>query len=437
MKAFIAHLFTLLSFSSMVFAQNGLLHSGPMPGFSGKNRVLIWLQTKEPATAYIKYWISKNADSYLQSPEITSDKVSGNTFHFNIQNLKSGEKYQYEVYINNIKQEFEEPLFFRTQPDSAVGGEFSFATGSCAYTKEPETDSEEYRGIYHIYNSIAALKPDFMLWLGDNIYFENSDITSREGMLHRYTFSRGNPYLQKLLRTSHHYAIWDDHDYGPNDADSSFKNKAISNEMFNLFWCNNDLRRFNRNNSIANVFSWNDADFFLLDDRTFRAPAKNARANKQLLGKEQINWLIKELKRSNAIFKFISMGGQILNPDKVSENYSKYKKEWKYLLSELDKSGVGGILLLTGDRHFSEVTMMTRDGKYPLYELTCSPLTSSVTKKEVGKNKLRVNGSLITERNFSIITIGSEGEKRFVKMTIYSNSGKPLWEKRINKSEIY
>lgn len=81
--------------------------------------------------------------------------------------------------------------------------------------------------------------------------------------------------------------------------------------------------------------------------------------------------------------------------------------------------------------------MMARDGKYPLYELTCSPLTSSVAKKEVGNNKLRVNGSLITERNFSIITIGSEGEKRFVKMTIYSNSGKPLWEKRINKSEIY
>ncbi|GAL82889.1 phosphodiesterase [Sporocytophaga myxococcoides] len=438
MKAFIANLFILLlSLSSMVFAQNGLLHSGPMPGFSGKNHVLIWLQTKEPATAYLKYWISKNTAGYLLSPEIVSDKESGNTFHFDIRNLKSGERYQYEVYINNIRQELEEPLYFRTQFDSAVSEEFSFATGSCAYTKEPDTESEEYRGIYNIYNSIADLKPDFMLWLGDNVYFENTDIASKQGMLHRYTFSRGNPYLQKLLRTSHHYAIWDDHDFGPNDADSSFKNKAISNEMFNLFWCNNDLTRFNRNNSIANIFSWNDADFFLLDDRTFRAPAKSARANKQLLGKEQIEWLIKELKGSKASFKFIAMGGQMLNPDKVFENYSRYKKEWKYFLSELDKSGVGGVILLTGDRHFSEVTMMPRENNYPLYELTSSPLTSSIAKREMGHNKLRIEGSLTAERNFSIITIGGEGEKRFVNMISYSNSGKPLWERKIYKSEIY
>lgn len=437
MKVLIVHLLIALSFSRIVFAQNGLLHSGPMPGFSGKDRVLIWLQTKEPANAHIKYWLEKNVDGYLLSPEIISDKENGNTFHFDIQNLKPGKIYQYEVYINNIKQEFAEPLFFRTQADSAVGREFSFATGSCAYTKEPATESEEYKNIYNIYNSIAARKPDFMLWLGDNVYFENTDVTSREGMMYRYTFSRGNPYLQNLLRTSHHYAIWDDHDFGPNDSDSSFKNKAISNELFKLFWCNSDGTRFNKNNSIANVFSWDDVDFFLLDDRTFRAPAKNARANKQLLGKEQITWLIAELKKSNATFKFIAMGGQILNSHKVFENYSRYKKEWKHLLSELDNCGVGGILLLTGDRHFSEATVMSRENKYSLIELTCSPLTSGVPRSEFGHNKYRVNGSLISERNFSIITIGGTGENRFVKMTIYSNNGKPLWEKRINRSEIY
>ncbi|MBO9699366.1 MAG: alkaline phosphatase family protein [Sporocytophaga sp.] len=437
MKVFIVHLLLILSFSPIAFAQNGLLHSGPMPGFSGKDRVNVWLQTNEPAKAKIKYWIPYDENDIYSSPEILSDAEHGNTFHFAISNLKPGKIYQYEVYINDIKQEFKEPLFFRTQPDATAGKEFSFATGSCAYTKEIDTASDEDKSIYKVYTSIAALKPDFMLWLGDNVYFENADVTSRRGMLHRYTFSRGNTYLQNLLRTSHHYAIWDDHDFGPNDADSSFNNKAYSNEIFRLFWCNNNLTEFPKRNSIANIFSWNDVDFFLLDNRTFRAPAKNARANKQLLGKEQINWLIKELKRSNATFKFIAMGGQILNPDKVFENYSRYKKEWKYLLSELDKSGVGGIMLLTGDRHFSEATMMPRKNSYPLFELTCSPLTSSVLKKELGHNNLRVEGSLIRERNFSIITIGGEGEKRFVNMIIYSNSGKPLWEKKIYKSEIY
>jgi alkaline phosphatase D len=437
MRVCILLLFTLIAFSLTGFAQNSLLYSGPMPGYSDKDQVSIWLQTKEPAQVRLKYWPDGEENNYQSSLDAVSNPAGGNTCRIDLHHLKAGKRYRYEVYINSIRQELEVPLYFQTQPDSAFEGEFSFATGSCAYTKESGSISEEDKSTYQIYTAIAALKPDFMLWLGDNVYFENADVTTRAGMLHRYSHSRGNPYLQHLLRSAHHFAIWDDHDFGPNDADSSFVNKAYSYEMFRSFWCNNDQKAFCKDKSIAHQFSWKDADFFLLDDRTYRAPARYSRANKQLLGKEQINWLISELKNSKATFKFIAMGGQVLNPDKVSENYSRYKKEYHYLLTQLEQCKVGGIILLTGDRHFSEVSMLRRKNNYPLYEVTCSPLTSSVQEKKYGRNKLRVTGSLITERNFSIVSVGGKGEGRYVTITLYNNSGKPLWEKKILKSEVY
>ena len=49
----------------------------------------------------------------------------------------------------------------------------SFAIGSCSYVNEPEFDrpGKPYGSNFEIFNSINNKNPDFMLWLGDNMYF--------------------------------------------------------------------------------------------------------------------------------------------------------------------------------------------------------------------------------------------------------------------------
>ena len=97
--------------------------------------------------------------------------------------------------------------------------DFRFVIGSCAYINDPPYDrpGEPYGGEYEIFEQIAAQRPDFMIWLGDNVYLREPDWNSEAGILYRYTHTRSLPQLQKLLRICPHYAIWDDHDFGPND----------------------------------------------------------------------------------------------------------------------------------------------------------------------------------------------------------------------------
>ena len=151
-----------------------------------------------------------------------------------------GKKYKYEVYINNYKIERNYAMEFQTQelwkwrtdpPD------VKFIIGSCSYINEPEFDrpGKPYGSNFEIFNSINKKNPDFMLWLGDNTYLREPDWNSRTGFIKRYSHTRAFPELQPLLASTHHYATWDDHDYGPNNSDGSFWLKETASEIFKLF----------------------------------------------------------------------------------------------------------------------------------------------------------------------------------------------------------
>ena len=82
------------------------------------------------------------------------------------------------------------------------------------------------------------MKPDLMIWVGDNLYFQDSDELDPAAMAMRYRRQRTFAPLQKLLTAAPHLAIWDDHDYGPNDADMSYVMKGESLQLFRRYWAN-------------------------------------------------------------------------------------------------------------------------------------------------------------------------------------------------------
>ena len=112
--------------------------------------------------------------------------------------------------------------------------------GSGAYFNEARYDrsGNPYGDGYEIYSNMAKAGADFMIWLGDNIYLREPDWNSWSGIIHRYTHDRAIPELQEFLASTHHYAIWDDHDYGPNNSDRGYWNKNQTMEAFKIFWAN-------------------------------------------------------------------------------------------------------------------------------------------------------------------------------------------------------
>jgi alkaline phosphatase D len=434
-------LFVFFCFQPL-FAQKNLLQSGPMLGYSTMREVLLWVQTTETATVYFEYWNKNQSTKRYKTDSYQTKKSEAFVAKIAVDGLEPSMRYEYELFINGKRIIRNYPLTFQTQQLWQYRKDpppFKFAFGSCAYVNEEQYDrpGKPYGAGYEIFTSIYEKKPDFMVWGGDNIYLREPDFDSRAGILYRHTHTRSLPELQPLWASVHHYATWDDHDFGPNDADRSYAFKDISAEAFKLFWGNPNYGAGTDGKGISGTFVWADAQFFLLDDRYFKTPNNNQVLDRTYFGEKQLNWLVDALTYSEATFKFIITGGQVINPAKVYENYSNYPEERERLLSLIRKAEIKGVFFLSGDRHHTELSMLKENEKvYPIYDLTVSPLTSGVGNPEKELNTARVPSTLVTERNFSTLEILGESKNRKLVISIFDKTGKQLWQKEILANDL-
>ncbi len=216
-----------------------------------------------------------------------------------------------------------------------------------------------------------------MLWGGDNLYFQQQDELDPAAMAMRYQRQRTYPPLQKLLTSAPHLAIWDDHDYGPNDADMSYGMKGDSLQLFRRYWTNPSYGL----PDVPGIFGrarWGDVDIFLLDDRWYRSAnrAKDG-PEKTMFGAKQMAWLRNALIHSQAPIKLVVDGSRMSNRANRFEGWNHFATEQRAFADWLQAQRIDGVVFLSGDRHFGEVLKdETPQGTYPLYEFTSSPLTS-------------------------------------------------------------
>jgi alkaline phosphatase D len=131
------------------------------------------------------------------------------------------------------------------------------------------------------------------------------------------------------------------------------------------------------------------------------------------------------------------LGGQVLNPAQVKENYSNFGRERDSVFNLIRKENIKGIVFLSGDRHFSELTKMERPGTYPFYDFTISPFTSGIHKgAEKEANTMRVPGTLVQQQNFAVGKVTGKGDDRTLTVTVYDLDGKELWNQSITAKEL-
>ena len=431
-------LFSLMFIST--YAQD-LINSGPMVGYSTMQEVLLWVQTEERANVHFEYYEINNPKVKFSTDKIETEKKNGYVAKLIADQVIPGKKYKYEVYVNNYKIERNYAMEFQTQelwkwrtdpPD------VKFIIGSCSYINEPKFDrpGKPYGSNFEIFNSINKKNPDFMLWLGDNTYLREPDWNSRTGFIKRYSHTRAFPELQPLLASTHHYATWDDHDYGPNNSDGSFWLKETASEIFKLFWGNPNYNVTGKG-GITGFFQWSDLDFFLLDNRYHRTANNNLTGNRQMLGKDQIDWLINALSFSQASFKFVAVGGQVISNGAVYENYATYPDERKYLLDKIREAKIEGVIFLDGDRHHTILSKMQETKNvYPLYDLTCSSLTAGVNNDNEPYNSFKLEETFVNVNNFGMLNVTGPTNDRELTIQIFDKDGKELWIKSIKANDL-
>jgi alkaline phosphatase D len=423
-------LFIFSIFTNGLFAQASPSSAGyAMLGSISKRDAQIWYHEEGTKLAHIQYWPSGDPVS-AKNATIKIDSAFGYCGTFYLGLLTPGRKYDFKINQKFSGSFTTQTLWeWRTDPPA-----IHIAFGSCAYLNDPEYDrpGKSYGGEDQIFNSIAEKNPDAMIWLGDNVYFREGDWDSQSGMVHRYLQSREHPALQKLWTTCPQYAIWDDHDFGPNDSNGSFVLKNTSLEVFRHFWCN-PTTGLDNSKGIASMTRIADIDFFFLDNRYHRTAAKynstpflSVSHGSQILDEGQREWLINALMTSTASYQVICLGGQFLNSEQVFENFANSYEEKNYLLQQFNNTGKK-ILFLTGDRHFGEISKY-EDNNIPIYDVTSSPLTSSPGNNKDEKNKYRVLGTEVNQRHFAMLNVTGPKNNRSVSISFYATDGKLIHE---------
>jgi len=423
---------SLTAFSQGRYTSNRLLKAGPMVGYTEMREAVLWVQTTSPASIHFEYFDIQNPANKFQTVYFQT-KVEDNLVAKIIANeVQPGQTYGYRLYINGREVTFDHKLRFKTPVDwryKTTPPLLRFALGSCNFVNDATYDREgtPYGGGYGIYDRILDKEPDFMMWLGDNLYFREADWYSKTGIEYRYSKMRSRPELQPLMAATAHYAIWDDHDYGPNDSDRTFREKETSLEAFNNYW-GNPKPVFGK--GITTSFERDDCQFFLLDNRYFRTPNGIKSIEPTILGKEQLDWLIESLVSSTATFKFVCMGGQVIsNLDKYETYFHIAPKERQYLLNAIVQSKIKNVVFLTGDLQSSELSVYSKEG-VRIYDMTVSPLTAKSYEPEAG-NGFQVRGTGYGGRAFGLVEVyGLEGRRK-AKLMLFDGNGKKVWEQQI------
>lgn len=433
-RAAAAFLIAFLAFGVASAEEPVKIVAGPMFTMVDPTHLAVWVQTNRPEKlGFSMRRVSRDAAKLLVDDfcrDIQTSAELRNIASVSVQIPPPGE-YEFGFYASTkppdkFKMILDDRFRLRTPPLPGKSGRYTIAFGSCSH-------QEKFGEHQPIWDAIARAKPDCFLFIGDNIYLPNKLEEypgTREEVLKlycdTYDHQRRMPEMQPLLRSTISFALWDDHDFGGNNSDRTWPWRGVAREALNLYFPNNyglpDAK------GCFYKFGWGDIDVFMTDDRAFRDPNEDPN-RKTFLGEKQLAWLKDGLARSKASFKLIVCGNQILADTHPHESWGvQFRPQRDAFLDWLWEKKVGGVIFLSGDRHFAELTRK-RDPKGrggDLWELTSSPLANDVYKDgPTFKSPDRV-AAYSDGVNFGILEFDTVGKTPRVALRVMDVNGKEV-----------
>ncbi len=426
------------------------IEAGPMLGHVGPGEARVWLRLPEGSRLDAEAVQEGRA---LPRPEIAD--LGDRCLVLHVGSLLPGTETRVLLRPDPARgEEDTRVLRFRTAPRPGGRGIIRLAFGSCANL-----------GLYRsapVFQAVADLRPDCMLMLGDNIYYivgdgsrRNWNTTGPDGdwnhedrMLARQLALRRDPFFLTMASRVPVYAIWDDHDFGPNNSGAAFPHKDTALRVFQKVWANPGYGAPGVP-GVFGSFRRGPVEVFLMDDRYYksvRGPApgeerpgrgripNGGAEDSTIWGAQQFTWLCEGLKRSTAAVKIVANGTQLLSLENRGEgHWREARGELERLIAFLVEHRIGGVVFLSGDRHFSELMRIRRKDGAALLEMTSSPLQQG---RGVGPLKGHGNPARIwgaTGNGFGLLTIEVEGpakgrlifEMRDARGRLVSAGGRP------------
>jgi len=320
--------------------------------------------------------------------------------------------------------------------DPAAGAIRRIAFGSCCHQNKSQA----------IWDSITALQPELFLFLGDNIYGDSDDMAV---MRAKYNKLRAVPGYQRLRKTCRILPIWDDHDYGRNDAGADYPFREESQQVFLEAFEIPPERRNHHGPGIYDAYRFGEGtrrvQVILLDTRYFRSPLRrldvpgkrslgpygeNRDEQATLLGSSQWRWLETQLQQP-ADLRILASSIQVLAVDHHWERWQNFPRERERLLRLLGEAAPAPVVILSGDRHAGEIMRMEENAPlspgFPLYEVTSSGMNQGGGGSRNEPNRYRI-GNRYPSSNFGWLEIAWGSSGPAVTMQLRDRQGEVVEE---------
>ena len=349
----ITFLLLVISGPSLILAQErGELSRSPILGILQDNQTTVQVKGKTPGNVRIAFHeVNDPQDSF--SDWVRLSFANALTANLTLGEIKYNSSYAYRV-------EFEDGshtqwFTFATFPQQSQPGEFSFVFSACVRDKYSP---------HRVFEAISDQSPTFVALLGDQMYADyDGDINTGPAAsvlaALRAKYDRNfDDYFQTMSSQTPIVAIWDDHDYGQDNTDSTYRYKAETRKVFRESFPTYPFQV--EDGGLYYQFTVADVDIFVLDTRWYRSPMQDGDdEGKTMLGEEQLLWLMNGLKQSAAPFKMIfssvsfnDYGGDTSSGRRGFDSWMGYKFERSKFLSFIEENQIQGVLVFSGDQHY-------------------------------------------------------------------------------------
>jgi hypothetical protein len=230
---------------------------------------------------------------------------------------------------------------FRTLPAGAAP--FSIAFASCL-----RVDSNAA-----VFDAIRSLDPTLMVIDGDLHY---ANIERDDPDLFRDVLDEllENPGPSALLRSTPLAYVWDDHDYGGNNADGTSPSRAAAQAVYREYAPHYPLADA-APGAVSQAFDVGRARVIMTDLRSYRDPASEPDdAGKSLMGEAQQRWFERELlaaRDTRALIVWVNPSPWVGEPTAGADGWAGYSTERSEIANFIADHHIDNLLMLSGDAH--------------------------------------------------------------------------------------
>lgn len=281
----------------------------------------------------------------------------------------------------------------------------------------------------HVWRHILAQGPDVFLFIGDNVYqrAETGRPDLRE-LREAYGLLADDADFAALRAETPVLPVWDDHDYGMNNAGADFPPQRQTEALFKHVWAippgDPRLGRDGVYLSRSAGPAGRRTQLILLDQRYFLT-------SETLLGEAQWSWL-ENLLGEPADLRIVASPTPVLCEAQRFEGWRDWPAEQSRLFDLIGRSN--GVVIVSGDSH---VGAHYRHLSYPLLELTSSSLNfpwPEHTHIPPGPIDPARAGPVYWDSNFGAVEIDwSRGQ---VSLALYTDTGRRVSTQSISLSEL-